>query len=98
MRTILLVDQPKVSALERRFCAVMTTDSAQIGGTGEFGAGSGFTDVIDNAINSAQKAFSEYNAHATTPPPANTIEAIGKNITTPALVIVGALFLIWALH
>lgn len=76
---------------------MMTTDSATIGGTGEFGAGSGFVDIIDNAINSAKQAFTEYNAHATTPPPANTIEAIGKNITTPALVVVGVLFLIWAL-
>lgn len=67
-------------------------------GLADYGAGSGIVDIFDNALSSAEKAFSEYNAHANTPPPASTISAIGKDITTPAVVVVGVLFLIWMLH
>lgn len=73
-----------------------TIDTGSLSGSGaDPGASSGIVDIFDNAVSGAVQAFSNYNATANTPPPANTIQAIGQNITTPALLIVGALVLIW---
>lgn len=78
---------------------MMTIDaSGSIGGvSGDPGAGASILDVFNNAVTSAEKAFSNYNASANTPPPANTIQAIGSDIVKPVALIAGALLLFWIL-
>jgi hypothetical protein len=72
-----------------------TTDTGAPGPA--FGANASFTDVINNALMSATSAYNAYQAHANTPPPANTINAIGSSIVTPVALIIGIVVLIWAL-
>jgi hypothetical protein len=75
---------------------MMTTDT---GGPGpDFGSGGTFIDVFDNLITSAQKAFSQYNAQASAPPPGAAAAAIGQNIVTPVAVVAGVVLLIWLLR
>jgi len=76
---------------------MLTTDVATgVSGVGaDPGAGGGFVDIFDNAISAAEKAFSNYNATAATPPPANTIAAVGSSIVTPVALVAGVLLLVW---